>query len=315
MEALLKERIESSKTGITEKLQGNLKKLADSCADVWNQVNRLDQHLVMSHNTIPKCRMLYAVECHGIQVSSNIKDTGLINQNVRGQNLSDRPYFLNNNHEEVFTLSPVYISRTDRKPCITALHQVIAPNGSTLGCVAADFVIDDLPDEDVNLMKTYSWRQIKGDPAIRQNLFSQERVLSAMDEKVEQVHDIMQNLMCKRGIFHAKLHYGSSRATLWTYAHPYEYQLHVLDEIIDPNVCLAYPKHVYPAEAKVDAEKITLVLEKFKMLRNMDDVIYLRAASLNIINQMVGLTFSCDGSHYMPVDEFLEKQDDFWFGK
>lgn len=315
MEALLKERIESRKSSITEKLQGNLQKLAESCSGLWNQVNRLDQQLVLSLNTIPKCRMLYAVECHGIQVSSNIKYTGLINQNTRGQNLSDRPYFLNNNPKVVFSLSPVYISRTDHKPCITALHQVFADDGSKLGCVAADFVIDDLPDEEVDLMKTYAWRQIKGDPAIRQNLFAQERVLSAMDEKVEQVHDIIHNLMCKRGIFHAKLHYGSSRATLWTYAHPYEYQLHVLDEIIDPNVCLAYPAQDYPAEAKVGAEEITLVLDKFKMLRNMDDVIYLRAASLNIINQMVGLNFSCDGSHYMPVGEFLEKQDDFWFGK
>jgi hypothetical protein len=30
---------------------------------------------------------------------------------------------------------------------------------------------------------------------------------------------------------------------------------------------------------------------------------------------MVGLTFSCDGSHYMPVDEFIEKDEAFWFGK
>jgi hypothetical protein len=29
---------------------------------------------------------------------------------------------------------------------------------------------------------------------------------------------------------------------------------------------------------------------------------------------MVGLTFSCDGSHYMPMVEFLEKEQAFWFG-
>jgi hypothetical protein len=29
---------------------------------------------------------------------------------------------------------------------------------------------------------------------------------------------------------------------------------------------------------------------------------------------MVGLTFSCDGSHYMPAQEFLDKGDGFWFG-
>jgi hypothetical protein len=29
---------------------------------------------------------------------------------------------------------------------------------------------------------------------------------------------------------------------------------------------------------------------------------------------MVGLNFSCDGSHYMPWDEFLEKSLGFWLG-
>jgi len=35
---------------------------------------------------------------------------------------------------------------------------------------------------------------------------------------------------------------------------------------------------------------------------------------LNVVNGMVGLTFSCDGSHYMSADEFLAKPDSFWFG-
>jgi hypothetical protein len=28
---------------------------------------------------------------------------------------------------------------------------------------------------------------------------------------------------------------------------------------------------------------------------------------------MVSATFSCDGSHYMPHDEFLAKDTSFWF--
>jgi hypothetical protein len=32
------------------------------------------------------------------------------------------------------------------------------------------------------------------------------------------------------------------------------------------------------------------------------------------MNGMVGLTFSCDGSHYMSADEFLEKNLSFWVG-
>lgn len=51
---------------------------------------------------------------------------------------------------------------------------------------------------------------------------------------------------------------------------------------------------------------------------NIDSVhetVYLRSASINIMNGMLGLAFSCDGSHYMPVDEFLEKNLGFWIGE
>ncbi len=46
----------------------------------------------------------------------------------------------------------------------------------------------------------------------------------------------------------------------------------------------------------------------------MDETIYLRAGSLNIFNGMVGLNYSCDGSHYMPWGQLLEKSLGFWIG-
>jgi hypothetical protein len=46
----------------------------------------------------------------------------------------------------------------------------------------------------------------------------------------------------------------------------------------------------------------------------MDEHIYLRSGSLNIYNGIVGLNFSCDGSHYMPWDDFLHKNLGFWLG-
>jgi len=55
-------------------------------------------------------------------------------------------------------------------------------------------------------------------------------------------------------------------------------------------------------------------LEGFVNLRPGDRVIYLRTASLNVINGLVGLNFSCDGTHYLPVPQFLEKDQRFWFG-
>jgi hypothetical protein len=51
-----------------------------------------------------------------------------------------------------------------------------------------------------------------------------------------------------------------------------------------------------------------------KKLRLTDETFSLRSSSINIFNGMISLTFSCDGSHYMSWQEFLEKDESFWFG-
>jgi len=134
-----------------------------------------------------------------------------------------------------------------------------------------------------------------------------------MDQNMDDVFAIVEELMRDRGIFHAKLHFSSSRATLWLTHDPMRYRVHVLDEILSPEVCLAYPNAPYPSEACVAPERIRQVLEKLKELRRVDENVYLRAGSLNVVNGLVGLNFSCDGSHYLPVEEFLSRDARFWF--
>jgi hypothetical protein len=121
--------------------------------------------------------------------------------------------------------------------------------------------------------------------------------------------------MSEHGIFHCKVHYSSGRCSFWLMEDPYSYRIHGVEEIIDPDIVLAYPLSPYPAEAKVSCSQIREVLGEFKALRFADETIYLRSASVNIMNGILGLTFSCDGSHYMPVAEFLEKNLGFWIGE
>ncbi len=83
----------------------------------------------------------------------------------------------------------------------------------------------------------------------------------------------------------------------------------------DPNICLVYPPRPYPADAAIPRTDIARILDGMRALRLVDTTIYLRTASLNIINGMVSLTFSCDGSHYMRYDEFLAKGPAFWSGR
>ena len=135
-----------------------------------------------------------------------------------------------------------------------------------------------------------------------------------MDEKFDDVLDLMVELMIAHGVFHAKLHFSSSRATVWMVDRPYDYQLLSIDELTDPSLCLALPKQPYLKEATVPRGQIKKIFRQFKKLRFADENIYLRSASLNVVNGKVGLNFSCDGSHYVSWEEFLQKDNRFWFG-
>jgi hypothetical protein len=77
---------------------------------------------------------------------------------------------------------------------------------------------------------------------------------------------------------------------------------------------MLYPPHAYPEEALIPKEKIPGLLNGMRQLRVADETLYLRSASINIFNGMLSLTFSCDGSHYMSWQEFLDKDMSFWVG-
>jgi hypothetical protein len=124
----------------------------------------------------------------------------------------------------------------------------------------------------------------------------------------------MQELISEHGVFHGKFHFSSSRTTIWLLDEPYNYHLLSMIELNDPDICLAYPRQNYSKLATVPKAVIAKIFEYFRQLRFADETIYLRSGSINIINGMVSLNFSCDGTHYLPYKEFLDKGMSFWFG-
>ena len=309
----LHEVIHRQRLQLLSVLRRALQPIAERCACAWEDADALDRLLRESLADIPCCQLLYAIDRDGRQISANVGRSAS-DISARGQNLGGRPYLSGYASGHDFLLSDVYVSRVSRRSCVTALQRVYGAPTATLGCVAADFDLRDLPQFQQPAQMPARWRQIRGDPAIRQNLFNQERVPSAMDLCLNQVHDIVHELMAERGMFHVKLHYSSSRATLWLSRDPRRYRVHVLDEIIDPAVCLAYPRERYPADALVSIAALREVLDNLVNLRLADRTVYLRAASVNLINGLVCLNFSCDGTHYMPAQEFLARDPGFWFG-
>lgn len=307
-----KEIVSGKKRGLSQQVELPLAELADNCLAIWHDPNALDRLLQMGVGKLPEHARLYIVERDGKQRSSTIT-AHTINSAMRGRDVSSQANFAGTLPFKGMCLSGAYLSPEELAPCISAI-QAIGDNDELLGFLLADFSIQNLHLDQSNQCIPRAWRQFKGDPAIRGTVFQQERVFSLMDEYMDDAIDVLGTLIRQHGIFHAKLHFSSSRATFWCIQDPFNYRLHSVEEFIDPDVCLAYSPHPYPAEAQVSPEDVAIVLNYFKLLRIADDNIYLRSASLNIMNSLVGLTFSCDGTHYIPVNEFLQKDMAFWFG-
>jgi len=314
----LESAIEQQRNHIEKILLESLNKLAVQCEENWHDRMHLDKVLqerlsCSRRNEDQRYRLLYAINKFGQQCSSNVS-AQISDDSIVGQDLSMRPYlsFMYEGVMDDFVLSGVYVDKITQTHCITALHSVKV-NGSVVGFVAADFDLKDLPLQNIGGTQIQEWKQIKGDPSIRNGLFQQTRSKSVMDNNIDKVLRVTEKLLVEQGVFHVKLHFSSSRATLWLYNDPCRYRIHLLKELISPEVSLLYAKTEYPENSVIDSSVISKVLAVFKALREVDETIYLRSGSINIMNGLVGLNFSCDGSHYMPVDEFLDKNIDFWF--
>ena len=312
MPSSLQESIKRQRTSLYNMLLDPMSRAATSCANVWNNKKELDEALLSALKSLPYSRYMYALGTDAIQVSANATHEGL-DDNDFGRDRSSRPYMRELSEDLDMSLSEAYISLRANRPSVTAIQKV-RKDEQHIGYLGADFDLRALPLTREIYEEPGQWQQLKGDPAIRGVVFQQCRIDSKLDEKIDLVLPVMEELMTDNGVFHSKIHFSSSRCTLWFIDDPYRYRILPYEALVDPDVVLAYPCRPYPKTAVIKQEEVRPILDTFKHLRFADDTIYLRAGSLNIFNGIVGLNFSCDGSHYIPHDQFLARDSEFWEG-
>ncbi len=308
----LHERVLRQRATLYNMLLDPMHRVAKRCAEMLQDKAQLDRLLIGSIPKVPYVTFLYALDLRGKQLSANAASGELIEKDY-GRDRSSRPYMLSVKPDSDMSLSGAYISLRANRPSVTAIQKIFH-NGEVVGYLGADFDLRNLPITKDLYADPARWRQIKGDPSIRGQVFQQCRIESRLDENIDQITPVIEELVNEHGAFHIKLHYSSSRATLWLADDPYRYQILEFEDLVDPDICLAYPHSPYPADAQIPQDSIRPILDTFRHLRFADDTIYLRAGSINIFNGIVGLNFSCDGSHYIPFDQFLAKDSDFWNG-
>jgi len=312
LEPSWKDSIYRQREELARMLREPLAQLVRKCIPVLGDRARLSAVLLEGFSTIPYCTYLYVVDTNRVQVSDNVSKDGLMPEHYH-RNRAERPYMKEAIPAWGFLLSDAYVSLSAGRPSLTAL-QVIASGADTLGYLCADFDLRNLPVTSTLYEELGSWRQVKGDPAIRSTLFQQTRTESPMDRNMQTALSILEELVTERGIFQCQIHFSSSQATIWTIDDPLRYRILDHEVLKDPDICLVYPLRPYPADAVIPRTDIARILDAMRALRLVDTTIYLRTATINIFNGMVSLTFSCDGSHYMRYDEFLAKGAAFWSG-
>jgi len=313
MKETWKEAVLRQRNVLAERLSVPLETLAANCEPVWGNRDELNKVLLNGFTSVPHGLFMYALDTNGLQISDNVSIDGLVPQHY-GRDRSHRPYMREAVPSRGFLLSDAYLSLRVNRPSITAL-QVVKHGDQLLGYLGVDFDLRDLPVTSELYEESEEWRQIKGDPAIRSSVFLQCRIESPMDKDIDVALAIIEELIIDRGLFQAVIHFSSSRATTWFMSDPFRYRILDAEALSDPDICLLYPSHAYPDNALIPRERIPSILRALKKLRLTDETFYLRSASINVFNGLISLTFSCDGSHYMSWQEFLDKDESFWFGE
>ena len=293
-------------------LREPLTRLADKCRPVWNDRERLNGVLQEGFASIPYCTYLYCVGTDSVQICDNVGKSGLVPRHF-GRDRSQRPYMKEPVPNWGFLLSDAYISLMKHRPSLTAL-QAVSADSQLLGYLGADFDLRNLPVTAEQYEEPSDWRQVKGDPVIRETVMKQSRVESQMDKHLEQALSILEELMADRGVFQCMIHFSSSQATIWTRDDPFRYRILDDETLSDPDICLVYPPQRYPSDAEIPQHDIARILEALRAMRTADENIYLRIASINLANGMISLTFSFDGTHYLRHDEFLGNYTQLWYG-
>jgi hypothetical protein len=86
----------------------------------------------------------------------------------------------------------------------------------------------------------------------------------------------------------------------------------VREEVLEDGLIDRFPDSDHAGRTPaIDLGKIDRILKEFKRLRLTDETIDLRNAAVNLINGMINMSFSCDGTHYIDQQTFFAKLDRF----
>ena len=307
---MFKETVSSKKKFLSSLIKAPMTQIEHQSALLWPDRKELTDYLADSLCRLPHCQLLYAINPDGSQYTGNVSRYG-VDDSWQNQDLSERPYMTANLPFRGLILSAAYLSQRSMQPCMTVV-QAINHRGQLLGFIAADFHLKDLPIMNTSTLQRMHIQNSRHHPVSGVDTKHGRAENSAADTNIDYLIFALSTMMQEHGIFHCQIHFNSDRCHLWSEQDSHQYRLHSISQIMSSDLLSEYPPCGYHPRNCVAIEKIPLVFSQFKAMRQADDRIYLRSGSLNLVNGLVGLSFSCDGSHYLSVDEFLNHELGYW---
>lgn len=305
--AWFKDNVSQKKKLLSGSIKAPMAALSQQAAALWGDTDQLNQCLQNAFCKLPSCHLLYAITPAGEQCSANVTRGALDTVWIK-QALDKRPYFKGHLPYEGMSISAAYMSQRTMKPCLTAL-QAVRDGEQLLGFIAADIHLNDLPTLGKAMALQLPWQQPKG------STMPGQKRLGAMDKHLDYLVYLLSTLMQEHGVFQIDMHFNYDRCLLWSLDDPCRYKIHDVATLLQAELLERYPAHPFTDQALIAEDAVPLVFGQFKALREIDDVIHLHTVSLNLVNGMVGLGFSSDMSHYLPVGEFMDTSLDYWYGE
>lgn len=178
---------------------------------------------------------------------------------------------------------------------------------------------------------------IKGDPSLRESIFTRTRYESVVDTIMPQLKKCFIDLFLNYSVHQIYIHFNSGEVGVSTIFDPFEAEIHPANKLIDQGYLdrhfskIAYAEKLnmikrlkaavemdhtsqsLPDNLKksqedwmpVTPEQINTVISRLSDLRNIPDL-YLRNFTFNITRDAVRMQFNCDGTHVVSSSEYIK---------
>lgn len=143
------------------------------------------------------------------------------------------------------------------------------------------------------------WMQTRGRPFIARFYAAN----GDFDAQIEPLLETAERLLSRCGVFQITIHFANSQLVCWFYQDPYRPVVYAGKEVLAGGFLQGFERAPL-GDTAIPYPELRGVFQEFKRMRCADKKIYLQSASVNLVNGTIGLSFSYDGSCYLPYAEF-----------